>query len=310
MLVALLAALVLFAVVANEHYPLRHWLFFIYARLWLLGLLFMVSSLAAGWRVLAWLLPEPSAPGERLVCAQAVGVLVFVWGLFVLGILGLLGTVVFFAWPVALLLFGGPRLVRDARRFWRRLRPFGVRLIAPRNAFEVLAAAALVVGLVALYLPVMTPSNVAFDARWYHLPIAEQYASGGRIIPFKEGWFLGAVPQLASLVYMWAFLSPGKLFEHAALASHLEWFLFLATLGGVSVLTRRLLGGRRTPYAAAVLFLFPGIFTYDSTLATMADHVLAFWGPPLALALLRLRRWFAPREAVVAALITSGAALT
>ena len=47
---------------------------------------------------------------------------------------------------------------------------------------------------------------------------------------------------------------------------------------------------------AAALFLFPGILVYDSAPALMADHVMAFWVPPLALALLRFRRWFTPRE--------------
>jgi hypothetical protein len=310
LLVALLVGLWVFAVVANQHYPLRHWLLFVYARLWLLGLVFLLASLAAGWRFLGWLLPEPSAPGERLVVALALGVLVFVWGIFLLGIFGWLSKPAFFAWPAALLAFGGRKLARDFRRFWRRLRPFGFRLLQPRTTVEACAAVALVVGLIAIYLEVMTPTNVSFDSQWYHLSIAEQYASTGRIRPFVEGWFLGAVPQLASLVYTWAFISPGGLFEHVSLASHLEWFLFLATLGGVSVLTRRLVGGLRTPYAAAAMFLFPGIFLYDSSLVTTADHVMAFWGPPLALALLRLRRWFTPREAVLAALITSGAALT
>jgi hypothetical protein len=310
LLVVLLSGLVLFALVANEHYPLEHWLFFVYARVWLLGLLFMLSSLAAGWRVLAWILPVPSPLGERLVVAHAIGVLTFVLGLFVLGILGLLGIAVFWGWPLVLLLFGGFRLVRDARRYWKRLRPFGFRLFQPRGALEVLAVVGLVLGLLAIYVLVMTPSNVAFDARWYHLRIAEDYASGGRIAPFLEGWYLGAIPQLSSLVYTWGFIGPGDFFDRLTLASHLEWFLFLPTLAGVSVLARRLLGGLRVPYAAVVVFLFPGIFTYDSAPATMADHVMAFWGPPLALVLLRLRRSFTPREAIVAALVTSGAALT
>ena len=309
-LAVLLAGLVVFALVANEHYPLRHWLFFVYARLWLLGLLFMLSSLAAGWRVLGWLLPVPSEPGERLSIALALGVLIFVWGIFLFGIIGWLGMPVFFAWPAALLLFGGRRLARDFKRAWRRLRPFGFRLVQPRNSIEAMAAAGLVVGLIALYLQVITPSNVGFDAQWYHLPIAEEYASAGRIFPFLEGWYLGTIPHLASLLYTWAFIGPGGLFEHVALAAHLEWFLFLATLASISVLTRRLLAGVRAPYAAAALFLFPGIFVYDSGLACMADHVLAFWAAPMALALLRLRRWFTPREAVTAGLVTAGAALT
>jgi hypothetical protein len=309
-LVVLLAGLGIFAAVANAHYPLRHWLFFVLARMWVFGLVFVLASLAAGWRILKWILPEPSVLGERLVLSFAIGVLVFVCGIFLCGIVGCLGLVVFFAWPAAMLLFGGPTLVRDARRIGRRLRPFGFRLLQPRSAIEAASAVGIVVSVVAIYLQVMTPANVSFDAQWYHLPMAEQYASSGRISPFAEGWYLGAIPQLSSLIYTWAFISPGALYDHIALAAHLEWFVFLATLVGVSVLARRLLGGRRVPYAAVAVFLFPGIFLYDSALGLMADHVMAFWGPPLALALFRLRRWFAVREAAVAALMTSAAALT
>jgi hypothetical protein len=310
LLAVLLAGVVVFAIVVDGHYPLRHWLFWVYARWWLFGLLFVLASLVAGWRLLRWLLPVPSALGERFAVAFALGVLLFVWGLFLLGIVGVLGRVAFFAWPAALLAFGGPTFFRDIARARRRLRRFGFRLLQPRNLFETAAAVLLVVSLVGVYLQVLTPANVSFDAQWYHLPIAQQYAAGGRIRPFVEGWYLGTLPQLSSLVYTWAFISPGDLFDHVMLAAHLEWILFLATLPSISVLTRRLLGGVRTPYAAAVLFLFPAIFIYDSSLGLMADHVLAFWGAPLALVLLRLRRWFAPREAVVAALVTSGAALT
>jgi hypothetical protein len=307
---ATVAGLGLFAWIANSHYPLGQWLFFYYARIWLFGLVFLGASLAAGLRLLDGLLPEPAPLGERAIVALSLGVLVFITGIFVLGAVGCLGTVAFFAWPAALLLAGGRPVAASVRRAWRRLRPFGFRLFQPRGAIEGAAAALLVLALCAVYLQVITPTNVGADAHWYHLPIAEHYAAAGRIRPFAEGWMLGSLPQLASLIYTWAFLSPGTLFDHVALCSHLEWFLFLATLAGVASLARRLLGGTRVPLAAAAMFTFPGLLLYDSSLLTMADHVLAFWGPPMALALLRLRRWFAPREAVVAALITSGAALT
>lgn len=310
LLVVLLAAAGVLAAVVDQHDPIRHWLVFVYARLWLYGILFVAASLAAGNLLLRRLLPEVGPLGERFVTALALGVLIFVWGIFLAGMAGGLGRVFFFAWPALLLGAGGRRLGADLSRAWRRLRPFGFRLIQPGGPIEAAAAVMLVLGLVAVYLMVITPSNVAFDAQWYHLGIAEHYASSGRIGPFAEGWFLGTLPHLSSLLYTWAFTSPGDLFEHVALSSHLEWLLFLATLAGMAPLARRLLDGARTPFAAAALFLFPGIFVYDSSLTTMGDHVLAFWAPPLALALARLRRWFAWREAVVAALLAAGAAVT
>ena len=112
--------------------------------------------------------------------------------------------------------------------------------------------------LVAVYLQVMTPLNVGGDSYWYHLPIAEHYATSGAIRPFAEGWYLGAYPHLASLLYTWASMSPGDLFNHVTLSSHLEWALFLATLGGVGALARRLLGGTRVPFAGVAVSCFPG----------------------------------------------------
>jgi hypothetical protein len=300
----------LFAWVANQHYPLREWLFVMYARYWLFAGLFALASLSTGLRVVKAILPEPPRLGEQLVLGFALGVLVFALGVFLGGLAGLFGRVFFFAWPGLMLAFGARQGWRDLRRWRKHLGRFGARLFLPRGWVETLAAILLVVSSIAVYLQVMTPLNVGGDSYWYHLPIAEHYAASGAIRPFAEGWYLGAYPHLASLLYTWAFQSPGELFDHVVLSSHLEWALFLATLGGVSALTRRLLAGTRTPYAAAALFLFPGIFLYDSSLITGADHVLAFWAPALGLAMIRLGRRFAPREALLSGVLIGAAVLT
>jgi len=306
----LCAGLGVFACVANQHYPLRQWLVFMVAGYWLYATFFSAACLATGLRVLGILLPEPLDPGERLIFAFALGVLIFALGIFLGGLAGLFGVVFFFAWPAAMLAFG-------ARYAWRFLAPslrdvkrFGLRPFLPRGAVEMLAAILLLLSLVAIYLQVMTPLNVGGDSYWYHLPIAEHYVATGAIRPFAEGWYLGAYPQLATLLYTWAFQAPGSLFDHVALSSHLEWALFLATLAGISTLTGRLLGETRIRYAAAAVFLFPGIFLYDSSLITGADHVHAFWAPALGLALLRLGKTFTPREALLAGILTAGPILT
>jgi hypothetical protein len=304
------AGIVVFGYVANEHYPLREWLFFMFARYWLVAGLFMAASLAAGLRITRWLFPESLPPGERFTFAITLGVLTFVLGTFVGGYAGLIGRVFFFAWPALLLGFGARQAWHELapiRRDWRRL---GWSQVMPKTLPQVLGALLLVLSLVAIYLQVMTPLNVGGDSYWYHLPIAEHYVASGAIRPFAEGWYLGAYPHLASLLYTWAFMSPGELFDHVALSSHIEWALFLATLGGVAVLTRRLLGGQRVPFAAAVLFLFPGIFLYDSSLITGADHILAFWAPALAIALLRTLKDFSVKESAVAGAILGAAILT
>ena len=160
------------------------------------------------------------------------------------------------------------------------------------------------------YLFVIVPMNIGADSHWYHLPIAERYAALGKITRFDDGWYLGVYPQLASVLYTWCYLFPGRLTDHTALCAHLEWFLFLVTLVGIAPLVRRLLRGHRVPLACAAMFLFPGFLLYDSSLISGADHVLAFWGPALGIALIRCGVSFDRRNAVLAAALLSGALLT
>lgn len=293
----------------NQHYPLRHWLFVVYVRLWLYAALFAGSSLAIGWRLVRRLVPDTPSLGERAVLALALGTLVFGLGIFVAGLAGLLRGP-FFAWPALLLAGAGRDTFRSWRRTARHLRALGGKLFIPRTPLAMAAAALLGLGCLGVYLQVMYPLHLGADTHWYHLPIAERYAAAGRIEPFREGWYLGAYPQLASLLYTWAFLAPGELFVHTQLSSHVEWILFLGTLAGVSVLVRQVLGGPRIQFAAAAVFLFPQVFVYDSSLIVGADHVLAFWAAPLAVTLLRLRDRFDIRRAALAGLLTAAALLT
>jgi hypothetical protein len=310
LLAILLLGLAVFVFTSNFYYPLRQWTVFVLAGHWMLATLFATACLSTGLRLLRLILPTPPVLGERLALGFALGVLVFALGVFLAGLAGLFGHVFFFVWPGLMILLGARSGWRELRRTFRHLRRFGARLVLPRTPIEAGAALLLVLGLIAVYLLVMTPLNVGGDAYWYHLPIAEHYAIHGTIRPYREGWYLAAYPQLASLLYTWAFQSPGSLYHHVALSSHLEWTLFLATLAGVSTLARRLLGGTRVVYGAAVVFLFPGLFLYDSSLITGADHVLAFWAPALGLALIRLGKRFELREALLAGLFTAGALLT
>ncbi len=305
----LLAAAAVALWASDRFIPIRHWLFFQYLGDWALIALFVLPSWAAGLRLLPLVLRAPARLGERLLWGFALGVLLFFGGVFLGGALGLYGRVFFFAWPALLALWGGRTAWRQLDRARRHLRRFGFRLFLPRTLLEAAAAALLLVGVVVVYLEVLLPSNVGADAVWYHLPIAEHYAAAGGIRPFREGWYNGALPQLASFLYSWAFQSPGSLFDHIALSAHVEFVLFLATLGGIGVLARRL-SGTRTPFAGALMFLFPGFLVYDSSLIIGADHVLAFWAPPLALAVLRWSRRFETREAVLVGLLTGGALLT
>ena len=163
-------------------------------------------------------------------------------------------------------------------------------------------------GVLLVYLPILSPDNVAYDSRWYHLALAEHYAVDGAIRRFPEGLLAASYPQTATMLYTWAFSSPlGELFDRVELAAHLEFALFLATLAGIPALLARLLPEPRARATWAALFLFPGIFVYDSALSCAADHVAALFAVPILLAL--LRAWPAPtaRSCALLAIFVSGA---
>jgi hypothetical protein len=252
----------------------------------------------------------------------SLGLLIFTEGLFALGLCGLLRPPFFYLYPLALGAIGFRGLVRDLARARRHLRAARARSLRPstllpstlRSSSPLLAGAFVLgtLGFTVLYLSIMVPENAAFDARSYHLPIAEHYAAWGRIGRFPEGWFAGALPHLASWLYTWPFtLRTVNLFGHVELAAHLEFALFVATVLSTPLLVEALLPGRRARGSWAVFFLFPGLFLYDSSLGLAADHVLAFWAIPLALALARFLRHPAARgRAVLAGLMLAGAALT
>ena len=306
----LIGAFLYFGHFVSDFYPLKHWLFFTFLRCWLGCALFLLASAVSGLFIVDRVLPRPPPLDERLLLSIGTGTLVFFWGMFVGGLLGVLGPVFFFALPLLLLALGA----KTAWRLWKRVRPrlarFGVQMFMPRSGVELAAALLLGVSVLAVYLDVITPLNVGADAHWYHLPMAEHYAAAGAIRPSPEGWYFFAFPHLATILYTWAYLAPGQLHDKIALCSHLEFTLLLVTLVGVSVLTRRLLGGRRHPFAAAAFFLFPGIFVYDSSLITQADHVLAFWGCLLGVVLVRLGRDYIWNEAALVGVMLAGALLT
>jgi hypothetical protein len=288
-LAALFAVVVLVGVglTLNDLQPVRLWTAPAYLNIWASIVALMVACLSFGsWfvrRVLGLALPVT----EHLITGLAVGVLAFSLGIFVFGVLHLLGTWTFFAWPVLLAAPGLRDLARDARRRLPRV----ARILFAAHGVRLVFVVAGFIAVAAVFLPVLAPANSGYDARWYHLGIAEQYASRGAIERFNEGFFNGAQPQLATWLYTWAFLCPwGGEWHRLTLAYHLEFALFVATLAALPA-GIRWLAGRRAPWAAwAGFFLFPGIFLYDSMLCLGADHVLAFWAVPVLLTFRRLLR--------------------
>lgn len=304
---ALLVAIGLLLVSVHGHYPIQKWLFWRYLGYWFAAGVFLISSVTFGDWAVAKVLGRRLERAEHLVMACAVGTLGFGLGVFCAGILRLLGAPFFFLFPALL-------AVPFVGAFWRAHRswilgPFTRSGSIPRALLVTLPIGALLMALA--YIPVITPNNISYDARWYHLPIAEHYAAAGRITRFDEGWVLGAYPQLGSLFYTWAMLMPfGVYFDRVLLCAHLEWVLFVATVASVPALVRALAPGLSGRGAGLVMFLFPGMLLYDSSLGAGGDHIVAAYAPALWIALLRAWPKLDARPMALFALVLAATSLT
>lgn len=262
-------------------------LIFSYVKAWAALLLFGAAAFGIGHRLVKAALGSVPPIEEHLSLALPLGALAFFCATFVLGCLNLLGPSAFWSIPALLLLLGGRGGWRFLGRLRRRAR--SLQLLRPRGTLELLIWALGLLGALLVWLPTLLPENASYDARWYHLPIAEHYVAEGAIRAFPEGWVLGAYPQLASVLDVWAFLAPGRAFDHVVLAAQLEAGCFVVALLGVCACVRRLLG-KRSLLAWCGVFLFPGVFCYDSGLVLNADHVAAAFAPAIALLTWRVAR--------------------
>ncbi|HLK93307.1 MAG TPA: hypothetical protein VKZ18_25675 [Polyangia bacterium] len=297
---------------ANTREPLTTWLLWPYAGFWAATSLWLTCCVSVGHAALRLLPALRLRFRERLLFDLALGVLIFGEGLFLLGLFGLLRPPFFFLYPAVLGAIGFPGLARYLARGVRHFRAARARAHRPPSLLQGAAFAFGTLAFVVVYLSIMVPENTAFDARSYHLPIAEHYAAWGRVGRFPEGWFGSALPHLASWLYTWPFtLRTVNLFGHVELAAHLEFALFVATVLATPLLVEALLPGRRARGSWAVFFLFPGLFLYDSSLGLAADHVLAFFAAPLAIAVGKFLRQPDNRDrGALAGLMLAGAALT
>lgn len=307
-LVLLLSSAKMLAVV-HEHYPIQHWLFWRYASYWQLAGVFVLSAFLSGG-ALSGLLRLCMPRLERWLVSFALGLYLWFIAMFLVGLVGWLTPAFAVVLPLGLCLAGAPRAVRRGRRLWPVYRRalgggFSVR------ASSVLLGAAALLGLALIYVPTTTPDNIAADAYWYHLTLAQHNAAQAAITRSAEGSFVATYPQLATTLYTWAFILPRTAhFDRIEIAAHLELAIFLWTLVGVGVAAARVIPRRRAGFTWAAILLFPGLYLYDSGLSVAADHVLAFWGPPIFLALLRAWRSLEPRWCLLTGVMLAGAALT
>ncbi|MBN1608619.1 MAG: hypothetical protein JW940_18460 [Polyangiaceae bacterium] len=299
-----------FVSAVDTHYPVQQWLFWRYTAYWAVAAVFALACQLAGGAVVRRAgVALPRAEGA--VLAFAAGLYVFFLAMFVGGLLHLYGEAFAVILPLALCAVGLPGALRPARTFWSVLVRWLRQPVRFRSPLAVVIAVLGLIGVVLVYLPILSPDNASADAHWYHGSLAEHYVALGGIERTPEGSFVACHPHFATIIYTWAFLLPKTLlFDRIEIAAHLEFVVFLWTLAGVGVLAARLVPRREVGVAWAAVFLFPGLFLYDSSLNLGADHFLAFWGAPIFLALIRAWERLSVRHCLLLALVLAGAALT
>ncbi len=189
-------------------------------------------------------------------------------GLFTLveGWLGLFGRPLL-ALLAVLLIVGAVHLVRNRR---------ALATLAPRNAWEALAGAVIVLLAVTTLLAALGP-ELEPDALSYHLPAAVTWASIGHD-PFTPTNYPTGYPLLAEGVYAWL-----ALLDRVEGARVLHWLTMLAAMLATAVFGARV-GGRRTGILAMVILAGVPMLAWTAQTANTEGFGLLFF----VLAVLRL----------------------
>jgi len=269
-----------------DHFsPVKDWLIWRLFVLWGYQLLFVAACLSLGGLVCGRVLRDfEKLPGlEATVLAMDIGVLGFVFAIYIVGAMRLLGPIAALLVPITMIA-AGVRFSPLPFRFLAFLRAWRPRLTLPQVAILAFG----IVGVGAVYLHILNPNVTGHDAHWTHLVIAQDIAREGKLVDFPADWAKN-FPHLASMIYAWDFMVPGLDFSMRMLmAVHAEFVLLLFTLAGVTAAVRWLVGSRTDHGLAWVgFFLFPNIVIYDSNLCASADHVAAFFMLPMCLAVVR-----------------------
>jgi hypothetical protein len=284
-------------------HPVGSWLAWPLLSIYAWELVLSIACAGFGRFVLQRILRLPAlSPLETWAFSFPVGLIGFGLGMFAGGYLGLFGPVFAVALPAAMSatwLF----TLSDSVSF------------PPRALLRWIPRVATAYGLVCLavvYLGLLSPDALNYDATWSHLVVAQDYAREGRIVPFLTNWPKN-LPHFASLVQTWCFIVPGPWpVDHPVrwmFALHTEFSVLLWTLAGVSALVDWLCDSR-VQAGWVVFFLFPSIFVWDSNLGGNADHFAALFACPIVWAAARAARGFEARECALVGLFAGGAAAT
>jgi len=305
---ASLAGVWVYAATLNHSYPIRDWLFWTLLPLWAACALFSAGCVSFGALVLRRLWGgTPEWPLlETLVQCFAVGLVGFTLGMYAGGFAGVYGPA--FALLLVFAMLGSG--ARPLLAFYRESRARSPAPDARASGFVLLLWGVGFACVALAYLQVMTPDAINYDASWYHLPAAQDYAREGRIVPFYSD-YNRAFPHLATFVYAWGAMLPGLSAPLRWMqALHLEYTCFLWTLAGVAAAARWICDDPRQAATWVVFFLFPAIYVYDHNMGGSADHVLAAFAAPCFLAVVRALPDLDRRACTLAGVALAGALLT
>lgn len=308
--VVCLGGLAYYGVQIDEHYAITEWLVWRVALLWAYVALYTLACVGIGHAVLQRVLRLSDPPLlETWLFSMGLGLTVFVLSLYVLGSVGGLQPALAIGLPVLSVAGCQKRLGGLLRRTIAELRTPVASTLA-ETIVRRLATAGGLIAFAILYAIAFTPEAISYDAAWYHLPVAHDYARLGRIVPFPSD-YNRALPQLASLVYAWGFLLPG--IEHPfdwMMALHLEYSMVVWKAIGVSVGAQWVLGDVRRRGLWAGYFLFPLVFAFGHSVVGGAEHFGGFWSAPMMVATGRLLRDFDLRRCALLGIFAGAAILT
>jgi len=260
--------------------PLQGWFFFRLAAIWLWQLYFIAACTSAGFLVVTRLVPAAHRSAHTTIAlAFPSGIVVFILGMYLGGFLHLFGPGLAVLLPAVMLLAG-------AWPVWKAWRAAQQAEALPELRLTGLPLVLSIVGVALLgllYLGVLSPAAVNYDAAWMHLTIAQDYAREGHIVGFPGNWVLN-VPHVASIIYTWSFIVPG--FELPALkwmmGLHTEFVVVVWTFVGVAA-AARWLAERKAAATWTVFLLFPALFSPDGSMGGAADHFAGLFAAPLLL---------------------------
>jgi hypothetical protein len=305
-LVVCAIGVVIYARVVGERYPVAAWLAWDILRIW--G---WTTALTAGYLSLGALLVnrffggEAKSPFQALLFSAALGLIAWCWCMYAAGAVGLFRGWFMVTLVVASLAAGGRSLWRVLQRcytFWQEAPPAGVLgwLAMGWGCFCV----------VLMYLQCMTPDSLNYDGGWYHLPIAQDYAREGRIVP-SYGEYNRCFPHLASFVHTFGFSVPGMRPElRWMMALTVEFTMVLWKIFGALTAAQWIMGKTGPRGLWAAFFLFPSVFIYDQNIGGSADHFMGFFAAPAFIALVLAAERLETRACILLGVMLGGALLT